>query len=494
MLFEEIKSKYASTHVKGHSNGDPFSGTMYLKGFESQLTLFSDAPVEFVRVGDSNVLRMHSDDGKAIIAYHCVHLSILRDPRTKAVKTDIFANIVILEADDISDKCEVRGLYFRFDGIDQFFNYDYIEWISTNSFEKRARQHTLNLRRDAQRRLRAKDLHRTYDFSSPTDVVVVHKPGRIVRFRVGEAKYEIGLAMSTGVGLRRANVDISHVARINFDKAVSIELALNRLLEWQRIFAQLSFQPVTTTEISLKEKTTSNVPWAHLYLPNSTSPNDSTFRRKTSFVKFPYFEWKERGKFSGLMEAWVDSEELRRRFRAEVDSVIRTIHERYSLNDIVTLCTAIESLPFSQSQPEYTDDQLSTIADAVEKSATEYHIKIDSERVAGVLKLLNFKSLQWRIKEVISKSNVNLTGKEKKSLLNAVARLRRAAAHGSEPTEYDMLRIGPTTVALAAVCVIYDLVTCDPNLKPADLSSYFHLKEGLSEIVRLASLEKRDEG
>ena len=82
---------------------------------------------------------------------------------------------------------------------------------------------------------------------------------------------------------------------------------------------------------------------ADIYLPNS-SKKESANRHRFHPSNVPFNRWEDRDKLAEAMRLWLEREPERQTFRVLLDHVLEERDRRSSIEDVVSLCAAVDSL------------------------------------------------------------------------------------------------------------------------------------------------------
>jgi hypothetical protein len=207
----------------------------------------------------------------------------------------------------------------------------------------------------------------------------------------------------------------------------------------------------------------------------------------------PFSTWKERKNLGIAMQAWVSKEAERHTFRVNLDRVIANMRKGESLEDIVTLCSAVESLDELKSPQTLTDKDLKNISKAAIAGAQEAGVTIDPARIRSVLALLKHQSLPQRLKLLMEAIAPHVSDNHAKAIISGALSLRTIAAHGGSIASLKIPRVSPIVTALAGACVLYDLLTSDFPPKANDhfrLRASRQIEEALDWMAHLEARAK----
>lgn len=374
---------------------------------------------------------------------------------TSNTESEIFPNIVVIGAEALSGRRRVRSVVFGLNKIENFFSHRVIE----SHFLSGSRQQASKILKYA-RRVRLSQKYKVQsDFSRPDSVYIVHKTPKILSFDALGSRFEIHWGMRSSHGWGSITLRAEPFAHIRFSAPKSVDDAIDEIWIWKRLFCQLAMERLELTGVWAR-----GVPrrrYADIYLPNTARDGKKrdfdawAFRSGES----PFSSWRDRHKLAEGMQSWLSKEKGRRTFRINVDRVIANLHERVSLEDVVTLCSAIESLDELKSDGGLSNGDIGIIADAAVAGASRAGIAIDPARIRGTLGLLKHRSLPQRLKGLMNAISTAVTQEDAKIIMDGTLGLRTIAAHGGSITSPSIPRVSPIVTALTGCCVLYDLLT-----------------------------------
>ena len=479
--FNELEKRFQRTAVRGAStNTRSAAGMLLLARDKTEVVLSSSRPLSHHR--DDNGwfdLRLRAGNGETILLRNALTVRTTKTTygvsRT-AFEETIFPNIVIFNGKQLGEGAFVNSITFSFAALRCFFYYQYFEWISLH----RATKTDL----DTIKKLRRRGPRGSSDFFRPTELYVLHRPQRLFTFAANDQTYSAFAGLSAlGPSWNNIQVQAQVYATIKFAKSTTIDEAIDRVWQWKRFFEQIALQPFSVDALSVRLKSTSSGIAADVYLPN-VGPEDAEIHPGD----LPLNRWKDRSQLVNAMRAWLLKDDARRLFRATAARVIDRSRKRISIDDVVSLCAGIESLAELGENPSISPAQIDALAAAAQAAAATHSIEVDSNRIKGVLGLLQHQSLPRRLKLLAKKLQPSVSKRDGELIADAVRDLRKVAAHGQALPKTVHPKIGPAVEALLGLCVLYDLTTCSVPIS-ANESSYIaamkRVRGAVDELRRL---------
>lgn len=477
--FEELEEQHQRSPLQVD---DPkisdASGLLILAREKSEVVLSSSKPLTHT-TDDSGWfdLRVRASNGEIILLRNAVTLETTSYGARNAFLEKIFPNIVVFRADHLGKDTRIIAITFSFPALKYFFYYQYFEWLGIHN----ADQKDLAILKKMRRAHRSRP-----DFSHPTELYVIHRsPRYLIRFQAGDRKYSVFSGHSS-VGPSWNNIEVrtQPFATISFGTSVTIDEAIDHIWEWKRFFEQVSFQPLNVETISANSKGRRPNVSSDIYLPNV-----STERADIHPGDIPLNLWKDRAPLSRGMQSWLSKEPERRPFRVAIARVIDRSRERASLDDIVTLCAAVESLTEFQEDSQLSSTQIDVLASAAQTAAVEQGIEVNPDRIRDLLQLLRSQSLPRRLKLLGRKLQPSIPKSDTELVMEVVRRLRTITAHGQSLKEIKLPQVAPAVQALLGMCVLYDLTTCSIPIKAREHSHIMAMKQVSRAIKKLRQLK-----
>jgi hypothetical protein len=446
--FRDLEKRYNGSHVHA-KDVDTSSGKITLDRRKSVISLSNLAPVKYRE--DQNGwfdLRLNGIDGTEILLKNALEIGnyFYGKPHSR-VGVDIFPNVVVFNADKLTKSNQVNSISFRLKNFEYFFWYKFIE----SHFLYKTSPSELSAIRKLQ--------NKRYDFRRPDNIYIVRARQKILQFKIKDKSYEISAGLSTRrSGATRLVIKTLITARINFTKPCNISDAINFVWAWKRFFAQVAMDPLPLEGISCRALRT-RYPEAAIYLPNAARN-----KARGSRVPFhpgdpPFNQWKDRSKLAAVMRSWLLKSDERRQFRSLVDRVVENMNERTALEDLVTLCAAIEGLSELDQGGIISDENIDTLVDGAGRAAATANIQVPVDRIRGLLTMLQHQGLPNRLKLLMGRLDKLFSTDDQKLVASKVLSLRNIAAHGRSISDSVVPKVRPAIEALASICVAYDLIS-----------------------------------
>lgn len=476
--FSELESKYRQIPVRTR-DGD-FAGVFTLDREKTVLRL-AGSTIPHRKKDQSGWFDIHliASNGMHILLHHALQTqSTFFGGQRDRFEEHIFPNTVVYQSDRLGKAGNIKTISFQLDKMGWFFHHQYVEY---HSLYKASKNDLKNLRR-----LRAKQKHK-YDFFRPSNVYIVHKPTRAIRFQVNDRTYEVFTTASGSLGgWDRIDFRSAPVGCITFSNPTPIDVALEHIWSWAQFFSQIAMQPLAPLGISARSQKTYRHGEASLYLPNLKDlTTDSHFHPGD----VPLSSWHDREGLTTVMQQWLSLSKSRQRFRVSLNSVIERMRRRASLDDIVTLCAGIESLVELNQASGLTNAQIEILTQSSKEKAEKEKIDVNTDRIRNLFKMLQQQSLSKKLTSLFSKMNFDLSPSAQKDLVKTILELRTIAAHGSPYSESTIPRAAPAIQALASACSLFDLTTCGVPIRAnehAPIPAANDLESALRELKRLA--------
>ncbi len=490
--FDEIAKDFSGTLLHGHHRDPNATGTLTVSGKDTLVRITSHQPARSYSNSQGFFsFSTTAENGRKIFLHNCINMGFQKSQiHSEKITETIFPNIVSVDAEALSKQNKVNLIVFSIDKFGDFFRYDFIESHSLYKAPKNILNKLMQIRSAADKINQYQDYVRTHDFFSPDMVYISHGPKKIISFTVDDARYEIVSAGSSGFGGNSLHLQTRFYARIYWSKLVNLDDALDAAWSWKRFFSQIASEELEPSKVGVRANGTSRrTVSASLYLPNligvSHRPNPWNFGP----ANVPFREWNERSKLSDLMQSWLLGEPDRRRFRVLLNGVISTMHTRYNLSDIVDLCAAVESIS-KGGISAYSEEAIEKVTLAAFKEAELLGLNVSVERITGLIKQLNQRSLPTRLKEIFSTISPLISSNEQRVLVRNILELRTIAAHGHVVTEMTIPKLSPTVIALASALIVFDQVASGLNVNDERLIAKTDLKMSIGAIMRLHAERK----
>lgn len=456
------------------------TGVLSLAGIKTEVHL--QIPRQFNINADENGwfdLGLKATNGKSIFLHNALC-------RTKSFgfgnrdenEVKIFPNFVAFGAEHLSKGGKITEIRFTIGGLRDFFYYEAIEW---QSLHKVTTDIKVTLRKI---RKLEKKYPRNYEFFNPRELWLIHDMPRVLEFMIDDRKYNIYMGFHGIHSLTSPSITVFPIATIKFCEPVSIDDGVNYAWDWRRYFSQLAMEQLPFESISVRGKYRP-YGYADLYLPHlDEKPSTNQLHRFYPGLA-PFNQWKERHLLAQSMKGWLEKSPDRRIFRANLERVIVNMSECSTPDHVLSLAAGIESLTELDSSSQYSKKDIKVLVDGAITAANSKNIKIESERLNGLLSMLRKQNLQRRLK-LINKTITPLLPQNPDEILNPVQKIRNANAHGSAGIDRLMSKVSTTTHALAAICAIWDQKTSGLNFERLEnrLNSQKIAAESLQYLMR----------
>lgn len=477
--FDEIASKWRRTNVTVDEDGVSGAGVVVADGRASEAVLTSNEMLGAER-RDRNGwfdLRLKTTNGNGILLHNALTVtSRMPTARGGQYEDTTFPNLIIFESHCLDRGGRVKAIRFAADKLHYFFHYRHIESHYLSNPPLEILRALKNIRKLPQY------YPREYDIFRPTEVRIVHRFPRPVRFRVADRTYGVDVWPPGGTEFGSD----AHL-QIGFDDPVSIDTALDRVWEWRRFFSQCALEALPLRYLAGRGRK-AGAGFASFYLPNvaiQPASNASTDGFHPS--EAPLSGWQDRTSFAAVMKQWLQREEERSRFRANLDRVIEESKKRSELDHITTLCAGIESLSEFQQAAVFKAGDIEALVEGASSAARAASIDVTDDRLRGLLSMLNSQGLPQRLKMLGRVVQPDIGQAKFADLILSTLDLRRVAAHGHPVTDLSLPKLAPTIEALLAACVIWDLKTSGMPIgtSPARLKALWRAEQSIGELTRL---------
>jgi hypothetical protein len=477
--FTELATRYRRVAVHGLETGADLSGTLELAGDETMAHLSSKQEIgsEGNEKGwfDLNVV---GPSGIRIL----LHNALLRSQTDHGLSNGftsartsyaIFPNLVVFDTGGVTTDGKVRAISFTADGFEAFFAYGALERLYLEPGDDQ-----LKALLKAKRRL----LRKT-DLFNPHEIHLRHGYGAPVKFRRDDARYDVQMSSRASWRGNQERFELIATATIQFDTLIDIDLAIERVWEWGWFFGQLAFNPLPLTALGVPGSLRKPGRSADFYLP-SMADRDKLRCPNWQTVSVPFCRWRERGQLQAAMQGWFAHCRSRETFRGLVANVLNSARQRIDVRHIISLCAAIESLDELTGPSPLRRNDIKAMVRAAQSAAIESGSSVDPARIASALAMLVRPSLKHRL-EQLGAAVPFIAADDLKLLFLKVQNLRNGSAHGQAYALMESGLIAPTTIALTALCVLYDLTTSGIPVTFRDRSQ---LEANVEFIAAMAAL------
>jgi hypothetical protein len=278
---------------------------------------------------------------------------------------------------------------------------------------------------------------------------------------------------------------------IEYTAPVAISAAINDAWYWRRLFNQMSMTRLRFTGLAVRASRDPAAICGNLYLPSAAEDLRRDEPAKAEAYYMPLNRWAERERLANAMARWLAAEEPRKMFRASVDRVLENTGQQIVLQDVVELCSGIDSLDeLDDASGQLPREVLAEMAAAAAHAAGAKGKTVEDERIRGVLGNLGRRSPRARLRQLTSTLDPPVSEEDFDRLWRLVGRYRQAGAHGVRLGEEADLQVAPTIEALAALCARYDLESAGvPNRTASDAPSMplVTWRRAMTEIATLAA-------
>lgn len=453
--FSEIEKKYSGIGVRAVDDVT-LSGILSLKGRDTNLILTGDHP--YRRDVDQNGwfdVSVQASNGELFLLHNALEIKHVSHSGNRSFETHIYPNIVVVgHSDNINT---VKSISFKLKGLKHFFHYQHVERQSTYKMSSEIKNALLKLRGEDKYNF---GIEREYDFFRPDEIYISHNVPRVFKFFLNERYYEIGIGGYTrGLGWSGVELNVEPIARISFALEATIDEALDAMWEWRQFFVQVAMMAMPVEAIStLPDK--SHTTRTEIFLPAREASVTAEGRHSIHPAYIPFNRWKDRRQLASVTQRWLSKQHERRIFRNALNSVIVNMHKRSEVDNVVRLCSALESLPELKPQAKITKLQVKTMAEAAAAAINaSSEIRLSAERLQNVLSALRRPSLAERFNLLIEAISPEFPTEQCKTVADLAYRFRNDAAHGKQGEAFESPIVGPVVEALTSMCVFYDLKT-----------------------------------
>jgi hypothetical protein len=393
---------------------------------------------------------------------------VLDGKRAGTYVSDVFPNTVIIGSENLRKDRTILGISIEFEGVENFFVYDTIEWRSFYGQDKK--QDVLKAIREGAwqppRGLRGREY-----VSDPDEIYVVHRPKTYLSFQIEDMTIKVWHSRSQrGLGWTGHEIKVTPIISVAFQSPISIDDAIERVWRIKGFFDQLALDDLQVRSLTFS-KFKKGWPSADVYLSNEAQ---KTRERRLDLhpMHVPFSRWNERKRFRETFSNWLSLSQERAFFRA----AIRLSLIRLSREDDPTLITlimaGIESLSELAGPSGISKETINEMASAAHKIDPS----IEIESIKSLLGGLRRTSPKQRLLEVCASSFVAPSEDANVTFATAAINFRNQIAHGRGLDEIDRRMAAELARALCYLCVAYDLETSGMPTKVTD-------KEGRSLLA-----------
>lgn len=399
-------------------------------------------------------LVLETSDGTPVLLHHALQSGATHFGSGSRQETKIFPNIVVLGP--AAEAKGIKTITFSLEGLSHFFHYPHIEYGL--GFRTESDLHSL-VQKMREETARLVNYPVRDNLIRPDEIYFVHRFPRAMKFQVEDRYYSVGFIRRVrGLGGSSTSVKVEPLATIGFREPVGIDTALSRLWEWREFFIQIAMAPMQVTAISVKEAVSHRSASADLYLPGAKQ--EQRGRSEIHPAELPLNQWEDRAQLRDVMQEWLRRSRERRTFRAYLNNVIEASARRSDIQDIVRLCSAVESLSEFMEESDISKEDVKTMANAAHATMADSGRNIDKRRILDVLSVLRQMSLSKRLDLIAAATAPAVEPDHAMAIVRAAKELRNSAAHGRSMADERTPITGPVTDGLAAICAAYDLLSC----------------------------------
>lgn len=489
--FAELESSFGDNNVSAIDDRN-LSGYMKLAGPNTTLILSGEH--SYYQTRDHNGwfdVTVETTNGRHILLHKSVETLSRMHGHNRKAETHIFPNVVVFG--ECANLQKVKSISFQIDRLRHFFNYEHIEHQSLWHAPQEILQAIKSIRRSNTERYSGKSVEAEFehDFFKPSEIYIHHRVLRAFKFQQHDRYYEIGFGgFRKGSGWGGVQIEVEPVARISFGHSINLDDALDAVWEWQLFFEQIAMEEMPMKAIATRA-TPNGGNFNEIYLPLSERPRDDPDHQMFGLhpSRIPYNRWDHRHKLAGCMKLWLEKQNERKQFRSHLGRVIREANHGYDIDQIVRLCSAIESLSEIKVPSGISKSQVREMSSAATALALENGWEIPATQVQNALSALRRPSLPARLKQMSKALHAILKEEDCGLVIGLAHELRNIAAHGKSHDDYKNPIVGPTVAALTAMCTLFDLHSCGfhKSQDHASLNCLERWNYAVADIRRLSS-------
>jgi hypothetical protein len=459
--FEELETDYGYVPVrpKGFQG---IAGTMTLAKRDTTVDFaardyFNLAHPELKR--DENgwfEVEMLGPGGQTILAHNAVVTKTSQhaaNDGASAHQASIFPNFLIFDKRGLNKDNLVESISCKIHGLKEFFKYQVVESLACHDLSEPILKTLAQIRYNPDE---------PKDFFAPRQIFILHDVGEVLEFRVDDRTYSIWVGgKSSFAPISDIKVETYPIATITFDQPVTIDEAVDCLLYWKKFFSQVSMQPLKFEGISVTAGEGLKRQTGNLYSPFLASEDLSApAYHKFNSDSFPLNSWKDRIAFGDVMRSWLSENKARQAFRARLDSVIERMDQKTDQMLLIELSAAIDSLNELKGESAVQVQLIDTMVHGAKEAASTLGVDVSNDRLKGILSQLQQRSLGEKMKELCLIALPDAKAEDIDLIVKFAKNCRNDAVHRGAVRDKFWSLIGPTTEALAAACVAFDLQTC----------------------------------
>ncbi|MEM6827032.1 MAG: hypothetical protein AAF553_03740 [Pseudomonadota bacterium] len=472
--------------------GGDLAGYIHLDGSDTKVSLTSEGFHHFD--GDEVgwfELEVVDRRGSQILLHNALNKSssmpgLASGKRAGFYTSEIYPNVVIVGAENLRKDRTLSSLSFEFEGAENFFVYDTIEWLSFWQ-EPRKREVLKHIRKSAWKPPRASRLKS--DVNDPFDIYVIHRSKTYLDFEIEDMRIRVTHTQShSGFGWTGLEIKLCPTVSITFDNPVSIDDALDRVWRIKGFFDQVATSDLRVKALSFS-KFKKGWPAASVYLPNEIR---KTAGRQLDIhpIYVPFSRWKERKKFQQVFKAWLQKSDKRRFFRAATRLSFLRLEDRQDPTLLPILMAGVESLKELEAPSQLSKETIALMVNA----ASEVEPTIELHFIKAALGALRRTSPRSRLEVILNQTLNDGDANEIPQLARRIVDSRNDVAHGRNFQNAQSTMTGTLAEFLANLCVEYDLETCGMPKQSEDTenrktSAMIGMEQALMAVRTLATAE-----
>lgn len=462
------------------------SGTLKLDGNDTVADLFSKKAIGLSTTEEGwfnlTLYKDHKTQGEDKILLH--EALVMGGPRflreVGLVRTKVFPNKVIFDAQCLSDDFRLSKVSFSLEKLSYFFWFSEVEQHLFWGVESEKTMEIVEAARGATKAYwdeRDEDYgNREYDFNDPQELYIVHRAPDELKFDVNGHSYHIWMGRYGSMPRGGIDTRVQPQLDIKFDKLISINEAMQEVQSWHSFFNQVAFEKLDLINLSASASDNPEDGSAEFYMPNYIA------KEKKGTTRFhpshsPFAAWKDREKLLAFLSSWLANSTKRRNFRLMLNGTLEGRSSQDFTEQIGQLCAAIDSLGEIESAAKIDKQVISEMSSAATACASELGVEVPCERAKGLLGNLNRPSLKYKIRYVAKHAKIEVEPEKLALFIKRVVGLRQISAHGTDTTGNILPIAYPICVALKAMCVLFDLNTSSDSIEgfePKKTIAYEH--------------------
>jgi hypothetical protein len=458
--FTDLEKSHAGTVLSGTSGGIEMHGVLHLSGKESELRLSSSELLPYP--GDESGwfdLDLQTPAGGLVLFHHALFNNWgdqARDGRRS--QSSIYPNVVVFDSGALGRNHSVKSIWFRAESLGTFFSHQNIEHHFVTGSASHA-EIVRDMRRESKRGPYGK-WRGPYDFNRPSEILVVHRPARILSFVVREIRYSLWWGRSQR-GYGGSDIDIRSypIANITFQKPVPLDDAIEASVEWLRYFSQIAFRRLYFEEMGATGTASRMAKYAAIYPSYFPRIRVESEVDRFSSHDVTLVRWKDRKEMAAAMSRWIELAPTRQGLRQMIDRMLDSQILFDPFADVVTICGAIENLSLAKSTRAVPTATIEAMSIEAMKTAKALGTEMTVQRLKGALSILNSPGLPPHLEALLVVSVPQLDQASTRTVIDSTRFVRNLAAHGA--VQSDMLQ--PLAVHVRqfwlSASILFDLKT-----------------------------------